>query len=312
LGKQNESQNKKRRRALARRWLTASLAFSPHLPDVLAAESDCGMGWLRPEPQLVQAPGWQTDGAAHTRTDEARAELPVPALGARVPCVRITGGGDASAAEETLDAGFEFCPQLSRHGFPLMLKRELTPADTGERVEGGFGGWKVTPAQLAAKVFLYRLMSAPGEGLSPIWELGGCAGARPPAVLAARADGLPFTPADWSELREFYAAFAPTAWQLQRIEAVTSERACMTETDFDAALKEWCAPRAWTPPAPSLAQRYPVGARVEARGLSREALNGKVGVVAAQDEERGRVGVLFREGEAPLALRPRNLLRLGV
>jgi hypothetical protein len=70
-------------------------------------------------------------------------------------------------------------------------------------------------------------------------------------------------------------------------------------------------PRASTPPPPSLAQRYPIGARVEARELSRACLNGKVGVVAAHDVERGRVGVLFCEREAPLALRPRNLLRLG-
>lgn len=269
------------------------------------------MGWLKPEPQLVQAPGWQTDGAAHIRTDEPRAELPVPALGTRVPCVRIGGGGDVSAAEEVLDAGFEFCPRLSRHGFPLMMKREPTPADTGELVEAGFGGWKVTPAELASKVFLYRLMSAPGEGLSPLWELGGCVGARPPAVLAARADGLPFSPSDWRDLREFYDTYAPTAWQLKRIEAVTSEHACLTEADFETALAEWCGPRAWTPPPPSLAQRYPLGARVEARELSREALNGRVGVVAAHDGERGRVGVVFDEGTAPLALRPRNLLRLG-
>jgi len=277
------------------------------------------MGWLKAEAQLIQAPNWQANGAAHAATDEARAELPVPALGTCVPCVRLAGGS-ASDAEVVLDAGFEFCPQLSRHGYPVMLKREPEAAtETGGgggggstgRDEAGFGGWKVTPDELALKVLFYRLMSAPGEGLSPLWELGGSRGARPPPVLAARADGLPFGAREWAELRELYDARAPVAWQMRHVEAVCSDLACLTEDDFEAALREWCAPRAWVPPARTLAQRYPLGARVEARDLSRTEMNGRVGTVAAHDDARGRVGVAFEESAAPLALRPRNLLLLS-
>lgn len=274
------------------------------------------MGWLRPEPQLIQAPNWQRDGAAHAEVAATRAELPVPARGSTVPCVRVTAAGAAAAAEATLDAGFEFCPQLSRLGYPLMLRREPAapaPAPDADAADAaGWGGWSVTAAELAHKALLYRLMTAPGEGLSPLWEFGSSRDAPPPPVLAARADGLPLPAGEWEELASVYERRAPTAWQLVHVEAHRSEEACLTEQDFEAVLREWCEPRAWKPPPPTLEQRYPLGRRVEARELSRAELNGAVGVVAAHDEERGRVGVRFGDDDEapPLALRPRNLLLL--
>ena len=61
----------------------------------------------------------------------------------------------AAAAEATLDAGFEFCPQLSRLGYPLMLRREPAapaPAPDADAADAaGWGGWSVTAAELAIR-----------------------------------------------------------------------------------------------------------------------------------------------------------------
>ena len=164
------------------------------------------MGWLRPEPQLIQAPNWVEDGAAHAAPDEPLPELPVTALGQTVTCARLCGT-TTTTTTAVLDRGFEFCPALSRHGFPLMLKRELQ--DHTDRVDTG----RLTDEELAAKRFVYRLMTTPGEGLATLFAMGGDSTRLPP-VLAARGDGVDFGASEWRQLRAYFEEYAPLDPQL--------------------------------------------------------------------------------------------------
>ena len=96
----------------------------------------------------------------------------------------------------------------------------------------------------------------------------------------------------------------------QAINAASHPNACLTEDDFEAKLREWCD-RARAPPAARpLAERLPVGARVEARDLKRAEINGRVGVVERHDEAKRRVGVRFGEPHGLLSIPARNLLAL--
>jgi hypothetical protein len=261
------------------------------------------MGWLRPEQSLIGAPGGDGGEHAHAAIDEERPDLPVPAQGREVACARVVGAS-ASTATATLDAGFEFCPSVARYGFPLMLKREALAGD-GD-------GAALSDDELAAKMFVYRLMSTPSEGLSPLWATVAADGARLPPLLVARADGAAFSLHDWSGLRSFFDRFAPMNAHLAALTSSTpGPDMCGTEEDFQAKLKAWCErglrgdPRTQT-----LVDRFPAGARVEAQDLKKTELNSRVGTVEQYDETRKRVGVQFGPPHGLLSIPAKNLLLL--
>ncbi len=260
------------------------------------------MGWLTPEAQMVQHPNWQADGAQHAATLKPAPDMPVPALNTTTQALRVQPGEAPMPINTTLDTGFDFCPRLAACGFPLMLKRELAPPD---------GATAPSQPSLADKLFILRLMTAPGGGLSPLWQFN--PSDRLPPLIAARADGRPLEPAHWVALREFYDTRAPQAWQLNAIDAVSSPYECRSDEEFQVALEEWCRERGFQPPPdmPStLAERFPVGARVEVQGLRREELNSLVGSVAQLDAERGRVGIDLGQPLGVLSIHPKNLLIL--
>lgn len=223
-----------------------------------------------------------------------------------VTCTRIDGTS-VHCEEAVLDDGFDFCPSLSRAGYPLMLKRE--PMGTA-----GVGASSAHDARelLAIKMLIYRLMSARGGGLSPLWQ---CGDGRMPTLLAALADGGPFYPHEWRRLRHFYEEYSPMPVQLQAVDVTPSPNACRTEEEFETKLKEWAAPKAVQPGQTHarrqrLCDRFPLGSRVEAQDLKKTDLNSLVGLVTKYDEVAQRVGVDFPPPHGLLALRPKNLLML--
>jgi len=263
------------------------------------------MGWLRPEPTLIQAPAWDEHGGAyHASPDQGRADHEVPARGQTVRCTRVVGSS-ATAVEVQLDDGFTFCPLLADCGYPLMLKRE--PQTDGAALSHDLDA-------LATKMHALKLMTSHISGLDPLWQVGG-EEALPP-ILAARADGVPFLPNEWKRMRQFFDDVYPVPDVMLEAGTVPHPDACRDMEAFEKALRRWCEPvarrRAAKQPKPTtLAERYPVGSRVEAQDLKKVELNSLVGVVRQYDESKGRVGVEFPPPHGLLSLRTKNLIPLA-
>jgi hypothetical protein len=58
----------------------------------------------------------------------------------------------------------------------------------------------------------------------------------------------------------------------------------------------------------ALEHRFPLNVRVTATGTSRDALNGRSGLVRKYDGGKGRVGVEFAPPHGLVSLRPANLV----
>ncbi|CAE8653233.1 unnamed protein product, partial [Polarella glacialis] len=121
-------------------------------------------------------------------------------------------------------------------------------------------------------------------------QYGGVMGPAPP-VVAARTDGVPFTPAGWALLDDFIdAMFSEGPHVVNRVDLLRFLRG---------------AQLALPDVSESLALQYPKNTQV--MGLTVAALNGVVGTVTGR-YENGRVGVLFREPFGLKAVRPDNLV----
>lgn len=259
------------------------------------------MGWLKAEPQLIQTPAHLGDAADHAEPVAPREEMDVPAFGQTVMGTRVLGM-TVTTVQVEIDQGFEFCPLLARAGYPLMLKRDM---EAEPEARG-----PLSDDERALKRHVYRLMSAPGEGLSMLWT---CRGddVRLPPLIAVRADGEPFHKHEWKRIREFYEDYAPMDMHLAEIDAVPHPDMCRTMEDFEAKMKKHFAPRIYNygpPKAPTLEDRFPIDSRVEAQDLKKTELNSLVGVVRRYDEAKGRVGVEFPPPVGLLSLQPKNLI----
>mmetsp|Transcript_26381 Transcript_26381/g.43850 ORF Transcript_26381/g.43850 Transcript_26381/m.43850 type:complete len:288 (+) Transcript_26381:17-880(+) len=263
------------------------------------------MGWLKPEAQLIQAPQWATgNGGAHVAPAQPIPEYSVPYFGQVVSGSRIDGL-KVTSTEVTIDSGFEFCPDLVKYGYPLMLKREVLPEDNQE-VELGLD-------ELAMKMFIIRLMTEETQGLSPIFELGG-ARQPMPVILAARADGEPFFRHEFRRLKDFFDHYMPMNDVMAHVDgACGGPDMCRTEEEFQIKLKTWCTPyvpKAEREKVPTLEELFPLGRRVEAQDLSKTELNSLVGIITKYDMKSRRIGVDFGPPYGLLALRPKNLILL--
>ena len=166
--------------------------------------------------------------------------------------------------------------------------------------------------ELRDKLFVLRLMTDPEQGLSPLWNGGQPRDPLPP-ILVARSDGKSFSKQNWDEIRDFFDTHMPQAWQLTAVDATASPLACFSEAAFLSSLTDWCYDKGYASISPevSFAERFPLGARVEAQGLRKEQLNSLVGTVVKLDEARSRVGVDFGPPHGLLSIHTKNLLCLS-
>ncbi|CAE8690833.1 unnamed protein product [Polarella glacialis] len=191
-----------------------------------------------------------------------------------VPGIRIVGS-QVRDCEVVLDGSFRPCPTAQAAGIPLFVKRDAFPGPE------------------SSLYLSVRLMTEPRSGFAPMdWQYGGIMGPAP-AVVAARTDGVPFTPAGWEVLDNFIDAMFSDGPRL------------VNREDMLRFLSE--AQLALADVSESLALQYPKNAQVIPKGLTVAALNGVVGTVTGR-YENGRVGVHFREPFGLKALRPDNLV----
>ncbi|CAE8680267.1 unnamed protein product [Polarella glacialis] len=159
-----------------------------------------------------------------------------------VPGIRIVGS-QVRDREVVLDGSFRPCPTAQAAGIPLVVRRDAFPGPE------------------SSLYLSVRFMTEPRLGFAPMdWQYGGIMGPAP-AVVAARTDGVPFTPAGWEVLDDF-------------IVAVFSGRSRLVNRgDMLRFLSE--AQLALADVSESLALRYPKNAQVIPKGLTVAALNGR-------------------------------------
>eukprot|EP00930_Biecheleria_cincta_P033366 TRINITY_DN23114_c0_g1_i1.p1 TRINITY_DN23114_c0_g1~~TRINITY_DN23114_c0_g1_i1.p1 ORF type:complete len:230 (-),score=56.14 TRINITY_DN23114_c0_g1_i1:60-749(-) len=207
--------------------------------------------------------------------------------------VRIDG---ATLSEEELAVSEDWekasIPELL--GVPLRMKRLS---------EGQSQDAKAPPC-LAS-----RLITEPSSGMPPAaWR-----GALGP-VLAGRADGVAFTCDDCALLDEYISWCAEEAEKAVRrgkaAPQMFTPQAFLVylQRAMSVALANRKSPTAFLDLEPELAFRFPKGAKVKPKGLTKAELNGTVGTVTGQyDKDKWRVGIQFPEPHGTLSVKAQNL-----
>ncbi|CAE8661150.1 unnamed protein product [Polarella glacialis] len=232
------------------------------------------------------------------------------------PGVRITGSRVLDEEVE-LDSDFQPAPIPRLLGVPLLVRRLVPTHSAAEEVE------MLNKAVAASKAVEVEevspwLMADPNTGMPPVewqdpWQPGGALGPLT-EVLVAREDQLPFTAEDWAVLDDYICSateLATAAYHRGKLpppQKFTPEAfRVFVQREMSVALENRKAPIAFLDLVPELELRFPKGAKVKPRGLSRQELNGVVGVVTRYETEKGRVGIQFPEPFGLLSLKARSL-----